>query len=158
MTDLERMFIQHECMQLIIAFHRYADDWNHEGMLNLFAEDATFHHYRMGDLVGHKAIKAYLDSKETSSATTKHVTTNMMVQVHDADTASGSCYWTFYVSPPGSKELPHLLKGPASLGIYEDRYVKTPKGWRFSYRRNQPIFSAPHRADYQHLKADAPKT
>lgn len=152
MNDLERIAIEHDCAKLVAKFHVMVDRWDHQGMVELFAEDGIFDHLFLGPLKGHARIKEYFDAKDTSSVT-QHITTNIVIDVIDADHAEGTAYFTFYGSPPDTKP-PAELEGPMNTGMYTDRFVRTPKGWRFAYRRSQLIFRAPHFHKYVLLAKD----
>ncbi len=140
MTDLERMLIQHQCADLVVRFHVYIDEFEHDKILSLFAADAVWYHKFAGTLRGLDQIKGYLDSKRTN-ITTQHVTTNVVIDVVDGTRARGSCYYTYYHSEPHTP-VPILLNGPTAVGRYRDEFVLTEQGWRFSMRNPENLFEA----------------
>jgi len=151
MTEAERISIERACERLVTLFHIYADRFDHDALLGLYADDAVVDHIYVGKIEGREAIKSYLARKETTSIT-RHITTNIVIDVIDESHAKGKSYWTFYASAPGSTP-PVLLKGPMAVGDYDDEFVRTKDGWRFSYRRSSGIFGAPHASDYVLFKA-----
>ena len=52
------------------------------------------------------------------------------------DTASGTCRVLLYTSDESTPETPQGRQAdPVQLmGVYQDRYVRTDKGWRFAAR------------------------
>ncbi len=140
MTDLERMAIEHACARLPILFHNYVDTFEHDKLLQLFAPDGIWDQVLLGMLRGHAEIKRYLDAKITT-AITKHVVSNVAIEVVDRNRATGIAYYTYYHAEPGTP-LPAPLPGPMAVGHYIDEYVRTDAGWRFSARRPRNIFQA----------------
>lgn len=62
---------------------------------------------------------------------TKHVTTNLIVEVDAADTvASARSYFTVFQAVPG-----HLPLQPIVAGRYHDRFERRDGRWRFTERR-----------------------
>ena len=68
----------------------------------------------------------------------RHVLTNIHINVIDENTAEGISYLTLYrhVSDPetGEDEGPREISGPAAVGHYSDKFIRTEKGWRFAGR------------------------
>lgn len=58
---------------------------------------------------------------------TKHVTTNVIIEL-DGDTATSRSYYTVFQQPPG--QALHTL----ITGRYHDRFERTGDGWRFTDR------------------------
>jgi hypothetical protein len=65
------------------------------------------------------------------------VLTNLFVDVVDRDTARGICYLTLYrhVGPESLQRDPVELESPAAVGHYEDRFARTPDGFRIAQRK-----------------------
>lgn len=139
MTDHERMLAEHACQRLCIAFHVNVDAYRHDHIVALFVADATWHH-KSGLLEGQEAIASYLEGKSTYPLV-RHLVTNVLIDVADADNASGVAYVTvFYAEPaPG---LPPLLQVPTVLATYHDTFRRTDEGWRFASRRPELTLQA----------------
>lgn len=140
MTEAERIAIEHACEQLPKRFHNYVDSFQHDKLLDLFAPDGLWDQVFMGELRGHAAIKKYLDAKITTILT-MHVVSNVVIDVIDANRATGITYYTYYHAEPGVK-IPAPFKGPQAAGRYLDEFVRTDKGWKFAARRPKNLFEA----------------
>lgn len=137
MNDRDRQSIEQACARLVTAFHVHIDAFEHDEVLALFAEDATWIHPMAGPLKGHQEFKAYLDSKSTVP-TAMHITTNILIDVIDEDHAKGRCYYSFYYDGEGRNPAP--VVGPMAVGQYRDEFIRTADGWRFSFRQPTNIF------------------
>jgi hypothetical protein len=71
--------------------------------------------------------------------TSKHVCTNLRVDVHDADHASGVVYLSLYRADDVG-DGPGPLAGPSLIGHYEDTFVRTSDGWRIATRAAHVTF------------------
>ncbi len=68
---------------------------------------------------------------EDGTPLTKHVTTNLIVEVdEDADSATARSYFTVFQAVPG-----HLPLQPIVAGRYHDRFERRDGRWGFSERR-----------------------
>ena len=139
MTDEERRAIEQDCHRLVVAFHIYTDDYDHQKVLALFTDDAIVEHCVVGVLRGKGELAAYFDAKDNTSIF-QHVTTNVLIDVIDENHARGSSYWTTYISP--ATALPAKMAGPTSVGRNDDTFIRTPAGWKFETRRQIPRFVA----------------
>ncbi len=140
MTDLERLAAAHACERLVVQFHRLTNANQHLAVADLFADDGVWHQPVMGDLRGRGAVTSYLGGKLTD-ALTRHVMTNIAIDVIDADHATGIAYFTHYHAEAGAPD-PAPTVNPMSVGRYDDRFVRTLPGWRFAYRRAELTFRA----------------
>ncbi|HEY3697404.1 nuclear transport factor 2 family protein [Phenylobacterium sp.] len=152
MTDEERRAVEQDCHRLVVAFHIYVDEYEHEKALAMFVDDAVMEHCVVGTLRGKAAIAAYFDAKDNTSVF-QHVTSNVLIDVIDENHARGSCYWTAYVSP--ASPLPAAMTGPASVGRNDDTFVRTPKGWKFETRHQIPRLTASNLGSTALLKGGA---
>ncbi len=151
MDERKRAEIEQACARLATAFHVYIDAFRHDELLDLFAEDALWVHPMMGTLRGRAEMKRYLDDK-SRKPTAMHMTTNILIDVVDESHAKGTAYYAFYYD--GEGRMPGPLKGPMAVGRYVDEYVRTPAGWRFSYREPRNFFTADGFENLILLKSD----
>jgi hypothetical protein len=65
------------------------------------------------------------------------VLSNIFIDVMDADNARGISYLTLYrhIGPESLEGQPIEFSGPAAVGHYEDRVVRTTDGFRFARRK-----------------------
>ncbi len=124
----------HQIQNLV---HRYAElidlgDFDALGSLLGEAEVGSGEH--PGALTGAGAVREMFTSTtrryEDGTPRTKHVTTNLIVEVDD-DEASATCrsYFTVLQAVPG------LPLQPIVAGRYHDRFVRRDGAWRFAERR-----------------------
>ena len=66
----------------------------------------------------------------------RHVLTNIFIDPVDSDHARGISYLSLYrhVGEESLAAEPIPFDGPAAVGHYEDRFVRTGDGWRFERR------------------------
>ncbi len=140
MTESDRIAIEHACARLVTAYCLLVDARSHEALTKLWAADGTWASM-IGPLKGHADIRRYLDGKAMSL--TRHISTNIQVEVVDADHARGTSYFTLYRSVEPAKDGPTPMQGPMMVGQYFDDYVRSKEGWRFAHRRMEVAFKAP---------------
>lgn len=139
-TDIER--IERACTALSASYARAIDFRDYDAFVELFTEDAVLDTGKPLD--GLDAIRASLADRD-DRLRTRHVMTNVFVDVLNADEARGIAYLTLY-RHHGDDSLrpgPVPLSGPAVVGHYEDRFARTAQGWRFRSRRLHMAFSDP---------------
>ncbi len=140
MNERDRQAIEQACARLVTAFHVHIDAFEHDAVLNLFADDAIWIHPMAGPLHGRAAFQAYLDSKSTKPQA-MHITTNILIDVIDENRAKGRAYYTFYYD--GNGGVPAVLDTPMAVGQYRDEFIRTDAGWKFAHREPKNIFIRP---------------
>ncbi|HEY6624010.1 MAG TPA: nuclear transport factor 2 family protein [Acidimicrobiales bacterium] len=71
------------------------------------------------------------DGFQGPGTNTRHVNTTLAVRVDGSDTAEAESYWLFVGDTLGSP----VLRG---IGHYNDRFTRTPQGWKLSSRQITP--------------------
>ena len=86
-------------------------------------------------ITGREAIRAALMTRP-ATLLTKHVATNVIVDVDSRDSAHGLSYLTMIAAtrPDGTKP-PYASSGPLYFGEFLDRFVVEEGVWRFLERR-----------------------
>lgn len=133
MDDSKRHRVERECARLSVAYARNVDFKDFEGFAALFAEDGVL---EAGVRVqGRDTILQGLKQRD-EKLRSRHVITNVAIDVVDEDHATGTAYVTVYrhVGPEGDGAGPVPLASPALVGHYEDAFVRTAEGWRFAER------------------------
>jgi hypothetical protein len=134
MQALERIEIERACEQLSIAYARHVDFKEYDRFAELFTEDG---HLNAGGLIeGRAAIRQRMEQRP-DRLRSRHVLTNIHVEVIDADHARGITYLSLYrhVGDESLAESPIELAGRAAVGHYEDEFVRTASGWRIAPAR-----------------------
>ena len=134
MKDEQINTISRACEALSIAYARAVDFRDYEYLVTLFTEDGVLDTGK--PLEGRAAIAEAL-AHRPDELRSRHVITNVFVEVLNEREARGISYLTLYrhVGPESLKGEPAPLDGPAGVGHYEDRYEKTEEGWKFRRRK-----------------------
>ncbi|MFA5883032.1 MAG: nuclear transport factor 2 family protein [Acidimicrobiia bacterium] len=140
----------HEIETLIMTYAERVDLGDFAGVAALF-EHATYRAENGGQIMsqeGSAAVQATFDTMvrryPDGTPRTKHVTTNLMVEV-DGGTATSRCYYTVL------QQTDVLPIQPIIAGRYHDRFAKVDGAWRFADRL---IFSDLIGDLSQHLMVD----
>jgi SnoaL-like domain len=133
MTPMDRDFITRECERLVLRAARLTDQAQWAELAELFAEDARL--VRPSDpanpLVGRAAI---LDSmRARRPQTTRHLLTNLVVDVRSASAAHISSTVTLFAGPAPTNGLP-VAGQKILVGNFEDDVVLMASGWAFERR------------------------
>ncbi len=130
MKNKDRRAAEADCARLVALYANLNDEARWEDVAALYAEDGVMYRPTAPDapVVGREAILAAF--KARSPRTTRHVCSNVVIDVESEDTARGT-----------SAML--LFTGEASplIGSFHDRFVATADGWRFAERRGSLLFT-----------------
>ena len=84
---------------------------------------------------GREAIRAALLTRP-KTLLTKHLATNVMIDVISSDEARGLSYLTMIsTTPPAGTDPPGLTAGPLYFGEFADRFVRESGEWKILERR-----------------------
>ena len=142
MTEADIAAIERACTRLSIAYARAIDFRDYDAFVLLFSEDGVVDVGK--PLHGREAIRNWLRHRP-DELRSRHVISNVFVDVLGPDEARGISYFTLY-RHHGEESLrfgPVPLAGPAAVGHYEDRFVRTGEGWLFRSRRAHVAFRNP---------------
>lgn len=139
MDEMQRALIESQCEGLSIRFANYVDQGRAEDVANLFSDDGSFS--RAGQaLEGPDQLREFL-AKRPSARVTRHVCTNIDVDLVSPTEATGVTYFLLFDGiREADSEAPLPLMSPATLGEYHDTFVLTQKGWRIKERRARAVF------------------
>ena len=138
----QKHHIQIECEALSIAYARYVDFSDYDEFTELFAEICILD---LGKpLEGKAAIRAAMKQR-SPKLRSRHVMTNIAINVIDEATATGISYLTLYrhVGEESLGKMPINFDAPAGVGHYTDEFTLTDKGWRISKREIEFAFMNP---------------
>lgn len=122
------------CQRLSIGYARGVDYRDYDLVADLFTEDGEL---SVGPSIqGRETIRRALH-KRPDTLRSRHVLTNIFVDVLDKERASGISYLTLYrhVGEESLEAGSVPLEGPAGVGHYEDAYTRTQEGWRIARRK-----------------------
>ena len=130
---LRRVADELEIRNLLARLAHLADDGDLDEYIQLFTDDARWDAgAAFGCKVGHEEIRAgVVERRSTGTAGpgshSRHVITTSAVEVA-GDRATGCSIFHFYVN---TNEAPQL----ALLGVYEDEFARTDRGWCLAHRK-----------------------
>jgi hypothetical protein len=137
LSAAERIEIERACERIVHAYSRALDLGNMSAAADFFAEHGSFARPMAPDKViqGREAIRTALLTRP-KSLLTKHLATNVMIDVISRDEARGLSYLTMIsTTPPGDAAAPHVSAGPVYFGEIEDRFVREGGEWKILERR-----------------------
>jgi hypothetical protein len=121
---------------LVIAYAYAVDERNWKAFEALFTPDAAIDYSTAGGLTGTPAeVAAWMPQALSIFTWTLHSVFSHRIEATSADAANGSLHvvarhglvWE------GANEIMDVT------GVYRDRYVRTPGGWRFAARREDTL-------------------
>jgi hypothetical protein len=137
LSALEQMEIERACERLVHAYSRALDLGDLSGAADFFAENGAMSRPMTPDQVieGRERIRTSLLTRP-KTLLTRHLATNVMVEVESRDAAHGISYLTMIaVTPQASDRPPFLSPGPIYFGEFKDRFVREGGAWKFLERR-----------------------
>jgi ketosteroid isomerase-like protein len=113
--------------QLYARYNHAVDMGSPTAFAEVFTPDAVFV-TDMGTYTGRDALLEFAGwFRGAMSTNVRHWTNNLVLEESGAG-ASGACYLVaFSVGDPAGPK-------PMASGLYDDRLVRTPEGWRFAAR------------------------
>jgi hypothetical protein len=137
LSAAERLEIERACERLVYVYSRALDLGDMSAAADCFAEQGSMARPMMPDQViqGRETIRASLLTRP-KTLLTKHLATNVMIDVESRDAASGLSYLTMIsTTPPAGGKPPYVSQGPIYFGEFKDRFVRENGAWKFLERR-----------------------
>jgi hypothetical protein len=129
--------IERACERLVYAYSRALDLGDMSAAADFFAENGSMARPMAPDVViqGRESIRTALLTRP-KTLLTKHLATNVMVDVVSRDEARGLSYLTMIsTTPPAGAIAPYISTGPVYFGEFADRFVLEGGKWKFLERR-----------------------
>ncbi len=147
MDDLDRLLAERACERLIVEYCRRVDFGEAGRIAELFTEGGR---WEGTDLVldGREEIRAWFERREAvARRVSRHVNTNVAIDVLDEDRAESLCYLINYRRDRAEGDERYPVPGdiPKYVGELRDRFERTSEGWRFSARKVDVAFFRPSR-------------
>ena len=143
LAPIKRMIIERACEQLSVAYARAVDFRDYDAFVELFTDDALLD---LGmQIKGKEAIRESMQ-KRSDEIRSRHVLSNIFIEVQDSQHARGISYLTLYrhVGTESLRtEIPVATTLPTAVGHYEDAFVLTSVGWRIKSRTLHVAFRNP---------------
>ena len=137
LSAAERIEIERACERLVYEYSRALDLGDMSAAADFFAENGSMARPMMPDAViqGRETIRTSLLTRP-KTLLTKHLATNVMIDVESRDSASGLSYLTMIsTTPPADGKPPYVSQGPVYFGEFKDKFVREKGGWKFLERR-----------------------
>lgn len=137
LSAAERIEIERACERLVYVYSRALDLGDMSAAADCFAQEGSMARPMMPDAViqGRETIRASLLTRP-KTLLTKHLATNVMIDVESRDTASGLSYLTMIsTTPPEGGKPPYVSQGPVYFGEFKDKFVRENGVWKFLERR-----------------------
>ena len=137
LSAAERIEIERACERLVYDYSRALDLGDMSAAADCFAENGSMARPMMPDAVvqGRETIRASLLTRP-KTLLTKHLATNVMVDVESRTSASGLSYLTMIsTTPPADGKPPYVSQGPLWFGEFKDKFVLENGRWKFLERR-----------------------
>ena len=138
MDDLSRLAAEQACAALITRYTHLVDEGHASAVADLFTADGVWSSPE-SSFDGQAAIRAAFLRREQSGRRSRHVCTNVAIDVHDESHAAGLCYLTLFRTD--EEGTPARGTRPDLVGVYRDRFVRTDDGWRFASRLTEVMFA-----------------
>src|SRR5580692_2003801 len=132
----ERIEIERACERIVYAYSRALDLGNMSAAADFFAEHGSFARPMAPDKIiqSREAIRAALLTRP-KTLLTKHLATNVMIDVVSRDEARGLSYLTMISTTPSGDAAPYVSAGPVYFGEFKDRFLREGGEWKFLERR-----------------------
>ena len=134
MDDLERLLAERACESLIVSYSHLIDFGEAGRVAELFTDDGIWESAET-TMRGREQIAAGFGRRQANTGRrSRHVCTNVAIDVESATEAQGVCYFTLYRADNVEGPVASV-EGPEMVGEYRDRFVRTADGWRIAHRR-----------------------
>jgi hypothetical protein len=133
----ERFEIERACERIVYAYSRALDLGDMSAAADFFAENGSIARPMAPEKIiqGRETIRASLLTRP-KSLLTKHLATNVMIDVVSCDEARGLSYLTMIsTTPADAAPPPYISTGPLYFGEFKDRFVCEGGQWKFLERR-----------------------
>jgi ketosteroid isomerase-like protein len=140
MDDLQKLLIERECERLVTRYCHLVDHGQAARIADLFTEDGVWASPE-ATMTGREQIRAGFQRRQDNTARiSRHVCCNLLIEVEDADHASGAVYLTLYRHDGDPARRVSPSAAPQVIGEYRDRFERTPDGWRIARREVEVSF------------------
>jgi len=138
-AEFDRIAAEHDCMKLMVGYCVHADHGDAAAFADLFAEDGAWVQGSGQEVRGRDALRTYINGR-SPRVFTRHVVTNMLVDVVSDQAAVGVAYAVVFRDRDHSGPGPAAMRAPEAVVEYRDEFRRTPEGWRILRRQSIPAF------------------
>lgn len=136
LASAERIEIERACERIVHAYSRALDLGDMSAAADCFAANGSMARPMAPTQIiqGRENIRAALLTRP-KTLLTKHLATNVMIDVVSREEARGLSYLTMISTTPGDAVAPFISAGPVYFGEFKDRFVREAGEWKFLERR-----------------------
>jgi hypothetical protein len=141
-VDLGRFVDCHACGELVTLFAHLLDHGRARDIADLFTADGELWagETRVG---GRDDIRRVMRRRDEMTRTSRHLCTNVLVEVLDEEHASGTSCLTAFVHDGLGDSGPAPVQAADSIEDVADIFIRTADGWRIAKRTVTRIFGEP---------------
>ena len=134
--------IERACSRLVVAYTHLIDFGEAARVADLFTEDGVWESDGTR-MEGRDQVRAgFMARQKRADRRSRHVCTNLVVDVLGPDTAEGLVYFSLYRADGVTDPGPAALVGPVMVGEYRDSFACVDGEWRIAHRRADIAFQA----------------
>jgi hypothetical protein len=137
LSSLERVEIELACQRLVYEYLRALDGGDYDALAECFVAHGILARPMQPDqpLEGKEAIRASMKARP-KALVTRHLATNIMLNIESADSVSGVTTLAMIgCMPADGSKMPYESGGPLYFGQFRDRFVRHDGVWKFSERQ-----------------------
>lgn len=142
MHDLETLMIERACARLVTRYCHLVDGGTASQVADLFTEDGVWSSPEK-TMAGRAEIARGFAARERNvGRMSRHICNNLLLDIQNDNAVQGVVCLTLYRHDGEVGRRTSPLTGPALVGEYRDRFVRTEAGWRFERRETIVSFVA----------------
>jgi uncharacterized protein (TIGR02246 family) len=141
--DLALLLAERACEQLIYTYARFVDSGEAGRVADLFTEDGVWTGADGRSMNGHEQVRAaFVGRQALIRRLSRHVMTNVQIEVHSENEATGIAYLINYRhdGPSETVEKPGPARHPKFVGDYHLTFRRVDGRWRIATLRFDLIF------------------
>ncbi|CAE6843452.1 hypothetical protein R69746_07029 [Paraburkholderia aspalathi] len=139
LSDAEEAAIRDICERQILKFARLNDAGEHQALAAMFTETGTFARPTDPDNFVQGRDTIFVFFRDRPARRTRHIMTNILVEVESAERAHAHSLVTLFVGPEKSETL---QCDAVLVGDFHDRLEKVGDRWLFAERRGNLTFKS----------------
>ena len=129
---------------MVIRFANLNDAMQYKKLVNLFTDDASFARPTEPDnfISGKANILAAFEARP-GDRITRHIVSNVLIDVISETRARGCCYAVLYTGSADNHAEKFGIQANASqyIGEFYDDFVLTDEGWKIARRSGKIVFT-----------------
>jgi len=138
MNQLETLVIKSDCADVITRYALAVNEWDRDAFVALFAPDAVWQRPAGDPMIGHAAIRAFMEAQPTDKVL-RHVNGGILIEPVDGEHAQAWSQTTVY-DDREAIAVPARAAAPDMVVEYRDELVKIDGSWLIARRDTTIVF------------------